>query len=129
MLLVQDMPRVRAFYTELLGLVVVPEFSSPTGEFVFLHSKASRFNLMLQDIKVGTYGASTERGGVLIGFMVEDAAAVYQEWQTKGVEFVSGITDVGAGRSFVVRDPDGNYLNIYDLYPEVRKMQEAAQLI
>ena len=40
MLLVRDVPRAKAFYTEYLGLEAVPELSS--DEFVLLRSRSGR---------------------------------------------------------------------------------------
>jgi catechol 2,3-dioxygenase-like lactoylglutathione lyase family enzyme len=54
MLLVRDVPRSKAFYTDYLGLEAVPEFSS--DEFVLLHSRSAGTNIALQDAAKETYG-------------------------------------------------------------------------
>jgi catechol 2,3-dioxygenase-like lactoylglutathione lyase family enzyme len=46
-ILVQDMSRAKAFYTDLLGFEVMQDFSSPAGDFLFLHSRASEANIAL----------------------------------------------------------------------------------
>ena len=54
MLLVRDVPRSKAFYTEYLGLEAVPEFSS--DEFVMLRSRNGGTLIALQDATKETYG-------------------------------------------------------------------------
>ncbi len=49
-ILARDMSRTKAFYTELLGFEVVPAFSSPAGDFVFLRSKTGNVDIALQDV-------------------------------------------------------------------------------
>ena len=63
-------------------------------------------------------------GGIILGFAVEDADAVYREWQSKPVEILGEVGDMGAGRMFPARDPDGTYIQVYHLYPQVRDMQQ-----
>jgi predicted enzyme related to lactoylglutathione lyase len=123
-LLVSDMQRSKAFYTELLGFETVPEFSSPAGDFLFLHSKTSGPNIALQDANVTTFGVPLARGGLMIGFVVEDADAVYRDWQARNVEITSEVGDIGAGHLFNAKDPDGNYIQVYHLYPQILEMQQ-----
>ena len=129
MLLVRDVPRVKAFYTELLGFEVVKEFSSPDDAFIFLHSRASNVNFALQDASKETYGVPVARGGMILGFAVEDADAVYRDWQSKSVEILGGVGDMGAGRMFAAKDPDGNYIQVYHLYPQVQEMQKSMGIV
>jgi predicted enzyme related to lactoylglutathione lyase len=129
MILAQDMPRTRAFYTELLDFEVVDALSSPDGDFIFLHSKSSNVNFALQDASKATYGVPTERGGVILGFAVEDADAVYRDWQSKSVEILGEVFDMGAGRIFTAKDPSGNYIQVYHLYPQVAEMQKQMGLV
>src|SRR5205823_6554770 len=77
MLLVRDVPRAKAFYTEYLGLQAVPEFSS--DEFVLLRSQTGGTSIALQDATKETYGVPLAHGGIIPGFEVEDADAVYQQ--------------------------------------------------
>ncbi|HLI71170.1 MAG TPA: VOC family protein [Ktedonobacteraceae bacterium] len=127
MLLVDDVPACKAFYTEFLGFEVVKEFSS--DEFVLLYSKAGGTNIALQDASKETYGVSLARGGLTLGFTVEDADATYRDWQSKPVEILGEVIDIGAGRMFPIKDPAGNYLQIYHLYPQVRDMQKRIGLM
>jgi predicted enzyme related to lactoylglutathione lyase len=122
--LVQDMPHAKAFYTDLLGFEVIQDFSSPAGDFLFLHSRASETNIALQDAIRTTSGVPLVHGGIMLGFAVEDADAVYREWQSKPVEILGEVGDMGAGRMFLARDPDGNYIQVYHLYPPVQNLQQ-----
>lgn len=129
MLLVRDMARTKAFYTDLLGFEVVQAFSSPDDDFIFLHSKNSSTNIALQDANKETYGVPVEHGGIILGFAVEDADAVYRDWQSKSVEILGEVGDMGAGRMFSAKDPDGNYIQVYHLYPQVQDMQKQMGLV
>jgi predicted enzyme related to lactoylglutathione lyase len=122
MLVVEDVPSCKTFYTELLGFEVVKDFSS--DEFVFLHSRAGGTNLALQDASASDYGVPLKRGGLALGFMVEDADATYRDWQSKSVEILGEVGDMGAGRMFAAKDPAGNYIQVYHLYPQVRDAQK-----
>src|SRR5947207_647789 len=46
---------------------------------------------------------------IIPGFEVEDADAVYKQWQSKPIELVGEVTDMGAGRTFTAKDPEGHY--------------------
>ena len=83
MLLVSDVPRCKAFYTEYLGLEVVQQFSG--DEFVMLRSQTGSTSIALQDASKETYGVPLAHGGIIPGFAVEDADAVYQQWKSRPV--------------------------------------------
>jgi hypothetical protein len=36
----------------------------------------------------------------------------------------SEVIDMGAGRSFTTKDPEGHYIQVFHLYPQVRDMQK-----
>lgn len=129
MILTNDISLSRKFYTELLGFEVIPEFSSPTEDFLFLHAKTGGPNIALQDATKQNYGVPLEHGGVILGFAVQDADAVYQDWQSRSVEILSEVIDMGAGRMFAVKDPDGNYIQVYHLHPQVQELQKQRGLI
>src|SRR5438128_9394785 len=80
--------KVDATYTELLGFDFVQAFSSPAGDFIFLHSKTGSTSIALQDANKETYGAPLEHGGIILGFAVEDADSVYRDWQSKSIEIL-----------------------------------------
>jgi predicted enzyme related to lactoylglutathione lyase len=122
MLLVRDVPAAKAFYTDYLGLEVVPQFSS--DEFVMLRSPSGGTNIALQGATEEAYGVPLAHGGIIPSFEVEDADAVYQQWKEKSIEIVGEVIDIGAGRSFTAKDPEGHYIQVYHLYPQVREMQK-----
>ena len=122
MLLVSDVPRAKTFYTEYLGFEVVSQFSS--YEFVLLHSSSGGTNLALQDATKETYGVPLAHGGIIPSFEVDDADAVYQQWKARSVEIVGEVIDIGAGRSFTAKDPEGHYIQVFHLYPQVREVQK-----
>src|SRR5437588_11443817 len=103
MLLVRDVARSKAFYTEYLGLQAIPEFSS--DEFGLLRSQTGGTNLALQDATKETSGVPLAHGGIIPGFEVEDADAAYQERKARSVEILGAETDMGAGRTFTAQDP------------------------
>jgi predicted enzyme related to lactoylglutathione lyase len=122
MLLVEELPGAKAFYTENLGLEVVAEFSG--DDFVLLRSGSGGTNIALQDATKQTYGVPLAHGGIIAGFEVEDADAVYQQWKAKSIEIMGEVFDMGAGRCFTARDPEGHYIQVFHLYPQVREMQK-----
>ena len=129
MVLVPDMSRAKEFYTELLGYEVVQALSSPDGDFLFLHAKTGGPNVALQDANKQNYGVPAEHGGIILGYAVEDADAVYQDWKSKSVEILGEVFDMGAGRIFTAKDPAGNYIQVYHLYPQVLEMQKQMGLV
>src|SRR5437762_9357596 len=111
MLLVRDLAASKAFYTEYLGFEVVKEFSG--DDFIMLHSSSGGTDLALQDANKDTYGVPQAHGGIIPNFMVEDADATHQQWKAKSIEVLSEVTDMGAGRMFTAKDPEGHYISIY----------------
>jgi predicted enzyme related to lactoylglutathione lyase len=124
MILVNDMPRTKPFYTDLLGFEVIQQLSSPDDSFVYLHSKSGATDIALQDANQTTYGVPVARGGIILGFAVEDADAVYRDWQSKSVEILGEVMDMGAGRMFTAKDPSGNYIQVYHLYPQLEEARK-----
>jgi predicted enzyme related to lactoylglutathione lyase len=78
----------------------------------------------LQDATKETYGVPLAHGGIIPGFEVEDADATYQQWKAKSIEILGEVTDMGAGRNFTAKDPEGHYIQVFHLYPQVRDMQK-----
>src|SRR6266487_6919153 len=119
-LYVRDVEKAKAFYTEFLGMKFIPEFSSPT--FVFLQPTEGT-PIAMQDLNALPPGESAQQGGFEINLEVEDVDAALQEWKAKGVEVLSEVTDMGAGRWFRAKDPAGHVLSVYQLYPQVKTMR------
>lgn len=111
-LYVSDMDKVKAFYTDILGLSVVPAASGPN--FVTLRSGGGAM-LGLQD-KVGAKFAprdETQSGSVELSFSVDDVDATWKHWKEMGVELLSDPTNLPFGRYFIAKDPEGHYLSAY----------------
>ena len=120
-LYVRDLPGMQVFYTEKLGLEVVPQLTG--GGFVFL-KPARGTPLALQEAAMLPPGAGTQPGASSLGFDVDDLEATYNDWKAAGVEVVSEIGDMGAGRVFYARDPEGNSIAITQLYDGVRAFRQ-----
>jgi len=111
-----------------LGFQVVEQFSSPDGDFFWLRSEKRGTSIALQDAakreNKPTQADIPERsGGLMLGFVVEDAEATYNHWKDKGIEFRTEVVDMGKGRTFGVKDPEGNYVQVFDVYPKFREIQ------
>jgi catechol 2,3-dioxygenase-like lactoylglutathione lyase family enzyme len=128
-ILVRDMPRTKEFYTELLGFEVVAPFTAPDGSFVWLKSERQGASIALQEAekrytKPVQADIPEQNGGLMLGFMVEDAEVAYKEFNAKGISLRTEVTDMGKGRTFGARDPEGNYIQIFDVYPQFREIQK-----
>ncbi|WBC14934.1 VOC family protein [Micromonospora sp. WMMA1998] len=127
-LLVDDLDRTKAFYIDLLGFEEVPEFSRGSS-FSWLRSKKRSASIALFNAaeKAGRPTVAhipNESGGVMLGFEVEDADAVYQEWKARGdIPLRTDVFDMGKGRTFGSMDPSGNFIQVFDVYPHFREIQ------
>ncbi|MEU8238185.1 VOC family protein [Actinoplanes missouriensis] len=126
-LLVHDMDRTKAFYTELLGFEEVPEFSRGDS-FSWLRSKKRSASIALFNAaeKAGRPTVAhipDESGGVMLGFEVEDAEVVYEDWKARDIPMRTDVFDMGKGRTFGSVDPSGNYIQVFDVYPHFREIQ------
>lgn len=120
-LYVRDVEKSKAFYTEFLGMKLVSDFSGP--EFVFLQPTEGT-SIALQPLSALPPGTSEQQGGFEINLEVEDVDVAWQEWKAKGIEVLSEVSDMGAGRWFRAKAPDGHVLSVYQLYPQVKAMQQ-----
>ncbi|WP_017559840.1 VOC family protein [Nocardiopsis baichengensis] len=127
-ILVRDMERTKAFYTGLLGFSVVERFTSPDGTFVWLRSARSGSSIALQDAaarseKPTQADIPEAGGGLMLGFAVEDAELAHKAAVDSGFDTRTGVVDMGKGRTFGLRDPEGNYIQVFDVYPEFQEVQ------
>ncbi len=113
----RDVEAAKSFYADTLGIPVVPELTG-TG-FVFLKPAWGTPIALVNDANFPG-GAPSQQGGFQLGLEVEDLDAALAEWQAKGIEIVSGISDMGAGRTFLARGPEGQLISVYQLYDQVR---------
>ena len=109
---VRDMEKLKAFYTEALGMAVVAELSSPT--FVTLRPAAGAM-IGLQDSKASRLppGREDKPGSVELSFAVDDVDSTWKHWKEKGVEIIADPVDLPFGRYFLAKDPEGHYLSAY----------------
>jgi catechol 2,3-dioxygenase-like lactoylglutathione lyase family enzyme len=111
----RDLAASRKFYTETLGLEIVPQLSSDTFLLLNLPGGAP---VSLQPMADLPPGVGTAPGACTVGLVVDDVEATYQDLRGKGVELLTEIYDIGVGRSFRAKDPDGNVFEIYQPYPD-----------
>lgn len=111
----QDLEGARAFYTEKLGLAVAPEFTGP--DFIFLMTGAT--GLALRPLLAALDDAQRGPGSMDISILVDDVDAIHADLTAKGVDIRTEIGDVGAGRAFFVRDPEGHVIAFAQLNEQV----------
>lgn len=105
-LLVADVEESTAFYRDQLGWPVDEAESTPGIFTQFALDGNTLVGLMSKDI--GPAGQQIEPG-----ILVEDADAIYVEWQANGVEMVEAPNDRPFGRTFLFRTPDGHVWRAY----------------
>lgn len=103
---VRDVAAVRGFYTEKLGFTVDAE---QPGFVQFARRSGDDATYAL-----GQTPPNTPEGPELWWY-VDDADASHAELAARGVEIVSPPADQPFGRTFAVRDPAGNTLNMLQL--------------
>lgn len=100
---VSDMERATAFYRDTLGLKV----QDHDGDWA---------EVTAGDQTIGLNGTESPGGdgGAVIAFGVEGGIDdVVSKLESKGVEFVGGVSDHPWGRIAPFKDPDGNDLQLY----------------
>jgi catechol 2,3-dioxygenase-like lactoylglutathione lyase family enzyme len=124
MLFCRDLAKSKAFYTETLGLAITPQMSSDT--FILLDLPGGP-PISLQPMGDLPAGVGAEPGAFTLGLLVDDVNATYQDLQDKGVELLTEVYDIGVGRSFRAKDPDGQVLEIYQFYPQFAEQPAQAE--
>jgi predicted enzyme related to lactoylglutathione lyase len=101
-----DMDKLQAFYTDLVGLSVWKEHSGPG--FTSLRP-ANGTTIGLQDKKTANLPPKLETasGTVELSFAVDDVDAA------NGVEIVSEPEDMPFGRYFLAKDPEGHFVSAF----------------
>jgi catechol 2,3-dioxygenase-like lactoylglutathione lyase family enzyme len=108
-LYVRDLAASYAFYSTL-GFTVAFTYGEPPfyGQVV---RDGARLNLRHADDPVIDPVRRDAEGLLAATMTVEDAKALFLEYQNAGVEFVQPLrTEPWGARTFIVRDPDGNRL-------------------
>jgi lactoylglutathione lyase len=109
----RQMPAMRAFYGDVLGLPLQRELGAKWAEY-----RIGANTLALAD-RGGRFDDPLPPVGVLslqLAFRVapEEVAACAETLRERGVKILSGPTDEAFGhRTIFFRDPDGNVLEIY----------------
>jgi catechol 2,3-dioxygenase len=119
-LMVRDIHRSVAFYTEVLGLEVSDWISD---QMVFLRAGADHHDLALSQIpkdseQIDDLPDVRRPGLEHFSYLVDDLSAMEEAarfLQAKGIEIVRGIGKHGPGDNcfLVFKDPDGNNVEIY----------------
>ena len=120
---VTDLERSVRFYTELLGLKEEKRRDTSEwggGTWVLLKDETSGAQLELNWYAPGSrFGTPYVPGEGLdhVGFVVDDAEAAYTDLVSKGAQ-PTGITPKETdGWVAYVKDPDGNWIEIFQLTP------------
>ncbi len=110
---VNDLEKLKAFYTDALGMTNVGSVSAST--FATMRPAGGGAMVGLQSKESSNLPPKYEDhpGSVELSFAVEDVDATYQQWKDKGVEMISEPTDLPFGRYFLAKDPEGHYLSAY----------------
>ncbi len=120
---VTDLDRSVKFYTELLGLKEDRRGDSRKfglGIWVVLRDDTTGERIELNWYPPGSkYATPYSPGEGLdhIGFVVEDVRAKYKELLDKGAEPTGVTPDDTEDWTAYVKDPDGNWIEIYQLTP------------
>lgn len=119
-LYVRDMEKAKAFYVDFVGMKLISELSGP-GFYFLMPAKGTA--IALQDISTLPAELQGQTGGFEINLEVDDIDAAASAWKAKGIEIISDVADMGAGRFFRARDTEGHFLSVYQLYDAVKNMR------
>ena len=112
-LITEDVGRLAAFYARISG--VPASWSTP--DFAELHTAVG--TLAIGSTRtVALFGAGSARAAdnhiAILEFLVDDVDAEYHRIQQEPTEFVNEPTTMPWGnRSLLLRDPDGNLVNLF----------------
>jgi catechol 2,3-dioxygenase-like lactoylglutathione lyase family enzyme len=115
-LLTDDVARSTAFYVDLFGFEPIVDI----GWFVSLHAKDGSVELCIcqRDHSTVPAGFDHAAAGVVLGFVVTDAAAEQARLQEAGTPVVVPLRDEPWGqRHFFATDPAGVLIDIVQMIP------------
>jgi predicted enzyme related to lactoylglutathione lyase len=117
---VDDQDKARAFYTEVLGLVVKDDARySATARWLTVVSPEDPDGTQLLLSPLNDAAAALQRsrrdtGAPALSFVTEDCRRAYRQLSDKGAVFVSEPTKMGhGGTDAVFEDGSGNLLNLH----------------
>jgi predicted enzyme related to lactoylglutathione lyase len=119
-LYVRDMEMAKAFYVDFLGMKLIDQLSGPGFTFLM---PAKGTAIALQEISSLPADLQNQPGGFEVNLEVDDIDAAASAWKEHGVEIISDVADMGAGRFFRARDTEGHFLSVYQLYDVVKNMR------
>ncbi len=105
MLHVPNIEQARTFYTEKLGFAV--EDQQPGFVQFKKHGEMGAIFALQEDKEAASHS------GVELWWIVDNADATYASLVSREVEIVSQPTDEPFGRAFVIKDPAGNEINLF----------------
>lgn len=119
-LYVRDVPTAQAFYTEVLGFVVVS--ADPGGRATFLRAGRSANHHDLGLIAVGPEAPRPPRGSTGLYHLAWRVDSIQELARARQVlaerDALVGQSDHGVSKSLYAADPDGNEFEIMYLTPE-----------
>jgi catechol 2,3-dioxygenase-like lactoylglutathione lyase family enzyme len=106
-----DLDRSRAFYTGRLGFTVAFAYGEPPF-YMQVARDGARLNIRHAEGPVFDPGFEDREPDPLSAtLVVDDASALFAEFQQSGVTFQQPLRDEPWGaRTFIIRDPDGNLI-------------------
>jgi lactoylglutathione lyase len=117
---VRDLDRSIEFYTHVMGMKLIhrAKITNAKGEVAVLHSPGSE-----QVLELNFYGMDSrfnvpyEVGEGLdhLGFQVKDLGKTLDDLRSKGIEPFMEIGEGGPGKYVYVKDPDGLWIEIYQM--------------
>jgi catechol 2,3-dioxygenase-like lactoylglutathione lyase family enzyme len=109
-LFVSDLTASFAFYTQKLGFGIAFRYGEPPF-YGQVERDAAKLNLRVVDEPVLDPGLRDREHMLSASITLDDADALFLEFQSAGVDFAQTIKDEPWGaRTFIVRDPDGNLI-------------------
>jgi catechol 2,3-dioxygenase-like lactoylglutathione lyase family enzyme len=106
--------RMRDFYVEVLGMLVIGGF--PERQIVFLQAGSTRIELLGEDATPATPNQQAQGGWNHLALEVDDVDAAFAELVRRGVEIHSSPDgfppEAPEFRIAFLRDPDGNLLEL-----------------
>ncbi len=102
---VPNLEQARTFYTEKLGFVV--EDQAPGFVQFKKQGEAGAIFALQEDKEIAPHS------GVELWWIVDNADATYASLASRDVEIVSQPKDEPFGRTFTVKDPAGNMINMF----------------
>jgi catechol 2,3-dioxygenase-like lactoylglutathione lyase family enzyme len=109
-----DVDRSRAFYTDVLGGETVregePSVVQLANSWVIINVGGGP-TVDKPDVILETPPDPT-RSSSFLNIRVADIAQVYEEWRSRGAEFITPPQDLGSEIRCYIRDPDGHLIEV-----------------